>query len=73
MNVARQRQHGAIAPFEWVSLRLLLLALLVLVALSRFYTYETALAQDRLEVLADMQRSEVTLASRLQPDIEDAL
>ena len=68
------RQHSANIRFEWLSLRLLLpLAILALVALAQFYAYETALAQDRQEVLADMQRSQSILAARLQVVIEDGL
>lgn len=68
------RQHSANTRFKWLSLRLFLpLAMLVLVVLARFYTYETALVQDRQEVLADMQRSQSILASRLQVVIEDGL
>jgi diguanylate cyclase (GGDEF)-like protein/PAS domain S-box-containing protein len=60
--------------YEWRSLRLLLpLALLVLVALSRFYTYQTAIAQEREEILADLQRNLALLGARLQPEIESAL
>lgn len=73
MNSAR-RPHGAAPQLEWVSLRLLLpLAMLALVVLARFYTYETALEQDRVEVLADMQRSQAVLAARLQLAIVHAL
>jgi len=76
MTVRRRApQHiGTVSRFEFVSLRLLLpLALLGLVALARLYTYETALEQDRMEVLADMQRNQRVLATRLQVGIEDAL
>jgi len=75
MSAARPvSPRSATARFEWVSLRLLLpLAMLALVALARFYTYETAIEQDRVEVLADMQRNQAALAARLRVVIGDAL
>ena len=72
---ARQPQRSLLTRFEFLlSLRLLMpLALLLLIALGRFYTYDTILEQDRLEILADMERDQAILASRLQVSLEDAL
>ncbi len=71
---AGQAQRGFISRVEWATLRVLLpLVLLVLVGLSRFYTYETAVDLDRQEVFADMLRSQGVIARQLQANVEDSL
>lgn len=69
-----QRNNGRIGDFNWLSLRLWLpLALLGLFAWSRLYTLSAALEQARAETLAEMQRSQTLLASRLLLDLEHDL
>ncbi len=71
---SKQAQRSILGRFDWATLRIFVpLAILLLVALSRFYTYETAIALNRQEVLADMLRSQRVLALHLQATIEDGL